>query len=405
MNTHLFPLRASVLPSGCVVVCVLSFSLLHAQPFAPAPAPGSAPLVSKEERDRDDDDDDDDEEEDNDDDGEGLFDRLFRKKSRKVPPAPPVEAVVLPDGSLQVRVPQGDGGNPPPAPMPASAPPRAVLVLPPTVTGVEVPRMTKRQVETVTTQRAVPSSTSPPSRMSEKPQPVPAPTQAVVVRVPGAGAPKVVESRRPLDTPTSSELSSADQEQRREIERLQREVAALRKNASETPPHPAPPTANPNPGPVSGPSMTSPTPTVHTLAEDLALRAPAATQVPPPSPPASRPEKSEIIIDTPASAMEKAASASVPVGTRTTVNAKQEAAREGNAPARQVDSQTKTKSLANAGMVDAALDESVNPMAERIGDTQFVRNPFLTGKVIDVEGLPSGSLAKDPATGRVFRVP
>lgn len=103
--------------------------------------------------------------------------------------------------------------------------------------------------------------------------------------------------------------------------------------------------------------------------------------------------------------MEKAASASVPVGTRTTVNAKQEAAREGNAPARQVDSQTKTKSLANAGMVDAALDESVNPMAERIGDTQFVRNPFLTGKVIDVEGLPSGSLAKDPATGRVFRVP
>jgi hypothetical protein len=34
-----------------------------------------------------------------------------------------------------------------------------------------------------------------------------------------------------------------------------------------------------------------------------------------------------------------------------------------------------------------------------------VKSPFQPGREIDVSGIPSGTLAKDPNTGKVFRVP
>lgn len=45
------------------------------------------------------------------------------------------------------------------------------------------------------------------------------------------------------------------------------------------------------------------------------------------------------------------------------------------------------------------------PTASRSSKPGRVKNPFHPDQELDVSGLPSGSLAKDPESGRVFRVP
>jgi len=45
------------------------------------------------------------------------------------------------------------------------------------------------------------------------------------------------------------------------------------------------------------------------------------------------------------------------------------------------------------------------PTAQKGSVPGRVKNPFKPNEEIDVTGFPSGSLAKDPATGKVFRVP
>jgi hypothetical protein len=45
------------------------------------------------------------------------------------------------------------------------------------------------------------------------------------------------------------------------------------------------------------------------------------------------------------------------------------------------------------------------PVAEKTEKPGFVKTPFTPSKLIDVRGMASGSLAKDPSTGQVFRVP
>lgn len=44
------------------------------------------------------------------------------------------------------------------------------------------------------------------------------------------------------------------------------------------------------------------------------------------------------------------------------------------------------------------------PTAKFVGDN-LVESPFIPGKLIDVSGIPAGSLAKDPYTSREFIVP
>jgi hypothetical protein len=51
------------------------------------------------------------------------------------------------------------------------------------------------------------------------------------------------------------------------------------------------------------------------------------------------------------------------------------------------------------------IDRSNIPTATRTNKPGRVKNPFAPDKELDVSGLPSGSLAKDPDTGKVFRVP
>jgi hypothetical protein len=45
------------------------------------------------------------------------------------------------------------------------------------------------------------------------------------------------------------------------------------------------------------------------------------------------------------------------------------------------------------------------PVAEKTEKPGFVKTPFTPSKLIDVRGMASGSLAKDPSTSQVFRVP
>jgi hypothetical protein len=45
------------------------------------------------------------------------------------------------------------------------------------------------------------------------------------------------------------------------------------------------------------------------------------------------------------------------------------------------------------------------PVAEKTDKPGFVKTPFTPKKLIDVRGMASGSLAKDPSTNQVFRVP
>ncbi len=51
------------------------------------------------------------------------------------------------------------------------------------------------------------------------------------------------------------------------------------------------------------------------------------------------------------------------------------------------------------------IDRGNVPTATRTNKPGRVKNPFDPNKELDVSGLPSGSLAKDPDTGKVFRVP
>lgn len=44
------------------------------------------------------------------------------------------------------------------------------------------------------------------------------------------------------------------------------------------------------------------------------------------------------------------------------------------------------------------------PVAEKLREG-FVKSPFAPYVPLDVQGLPSGTLAKDPVTGKLFRVP
>lgn len=54
---------------------------------------------------------------------------------------------------------------------------------------------------------------------------------------------------------------------------------------------------------------------------------------------------------------------------------------------------------------DAKRSSSDVPIAEKTEKPGFVMTPFTPKKLIDVRGMASGSLAKDPSTNQVFRVP
>ena len=45
------------------------------------------------------------------------------------------------------------------------------------------------------------------------------------------------------------------------------------------------------------------------------------------------------------------------------------------------------------------------PVAERTDNLNQVLSPYSPYNVIDVEGIRSGQLAKDPSNGKIFRVP
>jgi hypothetical protein len=53
----------------------------------------------------------------------------------------------------------------------------------------------------------------------------------------------------------------------------------------------------------------------------------------------------------------------------------------------------------------AALPKPEVPTATKSSVAGRVVSPFQPGKEIDVSGLPSGSLARDPFSGKIFRVP
>jgi hypothetical protein len=54
---------------------------------------------------------------------------------------------------------------------------------------------------------------------------------------------------------------------------------------------------------------------------------------------------------------------------------------------------------------DSAADTENVPMASRGSKPGRVKIPFPPYNELDVSGLSSGSLAKDPTTGKVFRIP
>jgi len=45
------------------------------------------------------------------------------------------------------------------------------------------------------------------------------------------------------------------------------------------------------------------------------------------------------------------------------------------------------------------------PTAAKGSKPGRVKNPFQPGQELDISGMPSGSLAKDPVTGKMFRIP
>ncbi len=59
----------------------------------------------------------------------------------------------------------------------------------------------------------------------------------------------------------------------------------------------------------------------------------------------------------------------------------------------------------NAGSDAAQADGKEVPMATRTNKANRVKSPYPPFTELDVAGLPSGSLAKDPATDKIFRLP
>jgi len=60
---------------------------------------------------------------------------------------------------------------------------------------------------------------------------------------------------------------------------------------------------------------------------------------------------------------------------------------------------------ASSEKTGASKRNSDIPVAEKTDKPGFVKTPFTPQKLIDVRGMASGSLAKDPSTNQVFRVP
>lgn len=52
------------------------------------------------------------------------------------------------------------------------------------------------------------------------------------------------------------------------------------------------------------------------------------------------------------------------------------------------------------------IEKPKYPVATRVdGSPNLVKSPFSDGTVIDVGNLPPGGLARDPAEGKIFRIP
>jgi hypothetical protein len=57
------------------------------------------------------------------------------------------------------------------------------------------------------------------------------------------------------------------------------------------------------------------------------------------------------------------------------------------------------------GKIDKLPTKSDVPVAEKTDKSGYVKSPFPPHNLIDVTGMPKGSLAKDPTTMKIFRVP
>lgn len=331
------------------ITLVMSAVHAQAQPFAPSS--GSPPAADVRERrissdpDDDDDDDDDEKSEKEEDDGNGFFDRLFNGRQPKAPPAPaPAVVEVMPDASLRVQVPSSQAG---------------------TVQAIAPPPVSRTRV------------TAP---VPPLPPPVVPPSESASVPLQAQAEARPSREKTPV-------ASTADR-QRREIEGLRREVETLRKRQA-TDAVPQSPVTNAPAGTAGEAS--------HTLGDDLALRGSSVSHsaAPAPAPGAGS-----------AGRAARVGGASGPAAPAQKNGENRPASRkEAVAAPWTGDGRKNPEQLASKHVVEPALDESLTPVAERIGDSNHVRNPFLPGQVIDVEGLPSGSLTKDPATQKIFRVP
>ena len=68
------------------------------------------------------------------------------------------------------------------------------------------------------------------------------------------------------------------------------------------------------------------------------------------------------------------------------------------------DATSQPKKIEDASAV-AKTEESKFPVAVRTNRMGRVKSPYPPYSELDVAGLPPGSLAKDPVTGKIFRLP
>jgi hypothetical protein len=275
-------------------------------------------------------------------------------------------------------------------------------------------------------------------RVKEETVVLPATPAPVITEVPTGPAPvreerKTITETREAPRVGGTTTKRASSSSRSEIEHLQKKVKDLEQEVAEarrepqkvvaTPPPttaagstplPIPPEAKDERRPLvvdtppPSTAVTSKTETVRTGTSDTVVRSevPAATE----NTQATTKETQETVVksDPPPPVPEpapKPAPTEAPPKVDTSEVAETTPAPttdEAPAPASQPEAKVTTTA---PGKIDKMPSKSDVPVAEKTDKPGFVKSPFPPNKLIDVKGLPQGSLAKDPTTMKVFRVP